>query len=407
VKRVLHRILRGIAWLAGLTLAEGAAIYFFALLALSDMEQQPTVAVPGSLAGNRSVAADSNGAALVWSGTAPLTSSNGHAAPVVSASLVGNGSTLITTALDGSVRLTDVGASTWLTAITAPRVSTALHDRLWKPYGAPVAQGALWLAAQVLPLHIPESRKGERGRVFRDCPDCPEMVEIGPGSFFMGSPLAEFQRYQDEGPRQLVTMNRPFAVGRFAITFDEWDACVAASNCNGYKPEEQGWGRGRRPVINVSWADAKTYAEWLSKKTGQTYRLLSEAEWEYAARAGTVTPYVWGIEIGTGNANCDGCGSPWDNKQTAPVGSFKPNLFGLYDMDGNVLQWVQDCYSNTFNGAPMVGAARDAKDCASRVLRGGSWGSDPQFLRAASRNWYLPVNRNDDIGFRLARTLDP
>ena len=140
-------------------------------------------------------------------------------------------------------------------------------------------------------------------------------------------------------------------------------------------------------MINVSWDDTQQYVAWLSRMTGQPYRLLTEAEWEYAARAGTTTAYYWGDEIGKGNANCDGCGSQWDFKQTAPIGSFAPNAFGLYDMAGNVNQWVQDCYHDDYNGAPIDGSAWTSEDCSRRVVRGGSWYYSPLSLRSAIRNW--------------------
>src|SRR5262249_38251231 len=143
-------------------------------------------------------------------------------------------------------------------------------------------------------------------------------------------------RSDEESPRHPVTVKTPFAVGKFAVTFDEWDACVAAAAC---PKAGEPWGREKMPAVNVTWEDAKQYVRWLSWLTGKEYRLLTEAEWEYAARAGTATRYYWGDEIGKGNANCDGCGSEWDGKQTAPVDSFKPNAFGLHDMAGNVWQW--------------------------------------------------------------------
>lgn len=161
-------------------------------------------------------------------------------------------------------------------------------------------------------------------------------------------------------------------------------------------------------MINVSWDDAQKFVAWLSKKTGKTYRLLAEAEWEYAARAGSNTAYSWGNEIGNGLANCDGCGSQWDNKQTAPVGSFAANQFGLQDMHGNVWEWVQDCSFGNYEGAPTDGAARTSDDCARRVLRGGAWGSNPRNLRSADRFGYSsPHIRSSSFGFRVARTLTP
>jgi formylglycine-generating enzyme required for sulfatase activity len=203
-----------------------------------------------------------------------------------------------------------------------------------------------------------------------------------------------------------VIILKPFAVGKYTVTFDEWDWCVKEGGCK-TNPSDAGWGRGNRPVINVSWNDAKEYVAWLSKKTGKSYRLLSEAEWEYAARAGTAAKYYWGDDIGKGNANCDGCGSQWDGKQTAPMGSFKPNPWGLYDMAGNVWQWVEDCWHDNYNGAPKDGSPAIEISGCPRVLRGGSWNDDPLSPRAA---WRIRSNaelRSYGFGFRVARTLTP
>ncbi|MBV1695304.1 MAG: SUMF1/EgtB/PvdO family nonheme iron enzyme [Hyphomicrobiales bacterium] len=246
-----------------------------------------------------------------------------------------------------------------------------------------------------------------------DCPDCPEMVVVPAGSFMMGSPNSEQGRSSDEGPLRRVTIAKPFAVGKFEVTFAEWDACVSEGGCK-HKPETS-WGRGRQPVMRVSWDDiAKEYLPWLSKKTGKTYRLLTEAEWEYAARAGTTTPFSFGQTISIAEANYNGNYTYGSGRKgvyrekTIEVGSLnKPNAWGLHDMHGNVWEWVQDCYANTYNGAPTDGrAANDSAGC-SRVLRGGSWGYDPLLLRSANRSGNRPVNRNSGIGFRLARTLNP
>ena len=243
--------------------------------------------------------------------------------------------------------------------------------------------------------------------MFKECDQCPEMVVVPAGTFTMGSPASESGRDIDESPQHTVTIAKPFAVARFPLTFDEWDACVADGGCNNYKPGDQGWGRGRLPVINVSWDAATAYAAWLSHKTGNAYRLLTESEWEYAARAGSRTAYYWGAEIGKGNANCNGCGSEWDNVKTSPVGSFAANAFGLYDMAGNVWQWVDDCYHNNYDRAPNDGSAWKSGDCSRRVVRGGSWISYPQLLRSAGRFWNTYDNRGNLLGFRLARTLAP
>jgi formylglycine-generating enzyme required for sulfatase activity len=243
------------------------------------------------------------------------------------------------------------------------------------------------------------------GDTFQECMNCPKMMVVPAGSFTMGSPASELGHDDFEGPQHKVTIARQFAVGQFELTFDDWDACAADGGCSGYKPSDQGWGRSRRPVINVSWDDAKAYVAWLTKKTGKPYRLLSEAEYEYAARAGTTTAYPWGDAIGINNANCDGCGSQWDNKQTAPVGSFAANGFGLYDMVGNVVEWTQDCYHYGYSGAPTDGSAWTSGDCSSRVLRSGPWVIGPRDLRSANRLGGPARIRGYGIGFRIARML--
>ena len=189
------------------------------------------------------------------------------------------------------------------------------------------------------------------------------------------------------------------------MTFAEWDACYDAGGCS-FQPGDQGWGRGKQPLTSASWNDIQQYIRWLSTKTGMPYRLLTEAEWEYAARAGTTTRYSWGDDdAGEGNANCDGCKSQWANKQTAPVGSFKPNAFGLHDMHGNVWEWVEDCYVESYEDAPVDGSSVPESPSCDRVIRGGSWNSAPQDLRSAFRQSGQPDLRFNYLGFRLARTL--
>jgi formylglycine-generating enzyme required for sulfatase activity len=228
---------------------------------------------------------------------------------------------------------------------------------------------------------------------------------------------------QPNPPR--VTISRAFAVGKFAVTVDQFSDFVgetgydAGTTCwayEGWKAEERsshsfrdpGFPQaGSHPSVCLSWDDAKAYVRWLSEKTGRAYRLLSEAEWEYAARAGTTTRYFWGDDTGSGNANCDGCGSQWDDKQTAPVGSFKPNAFGLYDMHGNAWQWLEDCWHDKYDGSPSDGSSWTSGDCSSRVVRGGSWNVYPALLRAAIRLRFASGLRVRDLGFRVARTLLP
>ncbi|MGP0094485.1 MAG: formylglycine-generating enzyme family protein [Xanthobacteraceae bacterium] len=244
-------------------------------------------------------------------------------------------------------------------------------------------------------------------QVFKDCDTCPEMVVLPAGSFMMGSPPDDKDARGNEEPQHLVTIPRPFAAGRFAVTFEEWDACVAGGGCNGYAPSDSGWGRGRKPVINVSWYDVQGYVAWLSRKTGKAYRLLSEAEREYAARAGTKMPFWWGSSISASQANFSGGYSggvlSGGSKGPVAVDSFQPNPWGLYQVHGNVWELVEDCYHASYAGAPSDASAWTSGDCSFRVARGGSWAKDASFLRAASRS-PVELNRRDSgVGFRLGR----
>jgi formylglycine-generating enzyme required for sulfatase activity len=241
---------------------------------------------------------------------------------------------------------------------------------------------------------------------FHECDkSCPDMVVVPAGTFIMGSPETEKGHDKREGPQHQVTFARPFAVSKYLVTFDDWDACISVGGC---PQNSDSYGRGTRPAINVTYDDAKRYVEWLSLMTGKSYRLLSEAEWEYVARAGTATAYPWGDDIGQGNANCKGCGSKWDFQETSPVGSFKPNAFGLFDMQGNVFQWVEDCFQDNYIEAPTDGSARTSSTCKRHVVRGGSWYEDPDFLRSANRSRMDAADsKDDDLGFRIARTLEP
>ena len=241
-------------------------------------------------------------------------------------------------------------------------------------------------------------REGPPGSTFRDCEQCPEMVVVRAGRFRMGDGA------DDRRPVHDVTIDDPFAVGKYEVTFAEWDACVVAGGCT-YRPNGI-WGRGTQPVVYISWDDAQEYVAWLSRKMGKPYRLLSEAEWEYVARAGTTTKYSWGKEIGTNKANCEDCGSRWDDKSTAPVGSFEANAFGLFDTAGNVWEWVEDCWHYGYAGAPSDESAWTSGDCSERVLRGGSWSLFPWFLRTAQRYGNDAGGGYGSGGFRVARTLD-
>lgn len=241
---------------------------------------------------------------------------------------------------------------------------------------------------------------------FRDCGDCPEMAVIPSGAFFMGSRESEPGSDDDERPRNQVNVES-FAIGKFEVTFDEWDACFEAGGCD-HQPGDMGWGRGKRPVINVSWEDAKQYVDWLSHKTGTTYRLPSEAEWEYAARAFPTSDeanspaYAFGDAIAKVQANFGG-----NVGRSVRVGEYPANAWGLHDMHGNVWEWVEDRWHNNYDGAPANGLPWIEGTASARVLRGGSWSDGPRDLRSAIRHRYLPVYRLNNFGFRVARTLTP
>lgn len=251
----------------------------------------------------------------------------------------------------------------------------------------------------------------EIGERFRDCALCPEMVVVPAGSFLMGSPPDEEGRYDDEGPQHAVTIAQPFAVGVYEVTFAEWDACAAAGGCKEWtarhRPPNEDW--SRLPVSSLSWYDAHAYVQWLSDRTGERYRLPSEAEWEYAARAGATTPYHTGWTISMAQANYDGSfaygaarGGGYDRREVAPVGSYAANGWGLHDVHGNVGEWVQDCWHDSYVGAPADGQAWE-DGCVFRVSRSGGWGSSPRGIRTATRD-------DDKVsaganGFRVVQTV--
>jgi formylglycine-generating enzyme required for sulfatase activity len=254
---------------------------------------------------------------------------------------------------------------------------------------------------------------------FRECENCPEMVVVPAGSFTMGSPAGESDRSSDEGPQHTVTIGRPFAVGKFHVTRDQFavfaneTGFAAHSGCDWRNP---GFAQeGSHPVVCVSWNDAKAYADWLARKTGKPYRLPSEAEFEYAVRADTTTPFWWGSSITPAQANYDGNyvyaggGSKGVYRQgTVPAGSFDANPWGLYNVHGNAWQWTEDCWHNNYSGAPADGSAWTwtAGDCGyGHVARGGAWGTAPRYIRAAYRIRHN--NTYSGSGFRLARTLTP
>jgi formylglycine-generating enzyme required for sulfatase activity len=252
--------------------------------------------------------------------------------------------------------------------------------------------------ATLSPPREPVRKDLKPGDTFRDCAECPELVVVPAGSFQMGSP-----KNDREKPVHEVRIAKPFAIGIREVTFEEWDQCVSEHGCK-FRPGDRGWGRGSRPVINVSWVDTKEFTTWLSQKTGQVYRLPTEAEWEYAARGGTSTAFWWGRAIGARHANCREC-STGDAEQTFPAGTYKPNPFGLYDTAGNAAEWVEDCWNDDYRGAPTNGAAWTKGQCQLRVLRGGSFDSESEYVRSNSRFRYDVDVRYSGNGFRVVRQL--
>lgn len=280
------------------------------------------------------------------------------------------------------------------------------------------------------------------GRMFRDCPDCPEMIVIPAGSFLMGSPDDEEGRYKDEGPRHLVTIEKPFAIGKHEVTRREFEAFIRETgrdmggdcwywDSEESKPKKDGARSWRKPgfeqtdldpVVCVSWEDAKMYVEWLSDKTGKRYRLPSESEWEYAARGKSRTSRYWGDDASVQCSHANGADETLKTRysnlrwvvascrdgfvHTAPVGSLLANGFGLHDVLGNAWEWVADCRKERYVGAPSDGSAWTDGICLGRVLRGGSWSNKPSFLRTAGRFWLPSRLRISINGFRVARTLE-
>ncbi len=276
-----------------------------------------------------------------------------------------------------------------------------------------------WICAAgpfVWPRPMPESVLKELPKKLKPPPKASSyklnMVRIEPGTFKLGSLPSEAKRDRFEGPVQTVTIDYPFEVGKYEVTFDDWATCRAGGGCRGYRPPDAGWGRGKRPVINISWNDAQSYIDWLNSVTGLEYRLLSEAEWEYVARAGTETPFYTGRVIDAKQANFNGefpymLGEKGTyRRKTVPVGTFKANPFGVHDILGNVFEWTQDCWNPSHKGGPNNGEPRTDGDCKFRIMKGGSWVNHAYQIRAAKRTRYTTDYRYDDYGFRIARTLE-
>ncbi len=237
-------------------------------------------------------------------------------------------------------------------------------------------------------------------KVFKDCDVCPEMVVLPKGAFIMGSNLLPAEQ-----PKHPVFIKKPFAMSRFEITFDNWEACLRELACT-HNPHDHNWGRGRQPIVNIDFHMAEQYADWLSKKTGQTYRLPSEAEWEYGARAGSTTAYWFGDDPSAKKLNCRNCVGAWPNHRNAPVGSYEANPFGLYDMHGNAYEWVADCWVPDYKGAPRDGSVRTDGDCDIRVIRGGSWYYYSRQSRSSSRAKNAAAVKSYWLSFRVVREID-
>jgi formylglycine-generating enzyme required for sulfatase activity len=298
------------------------------------------------------------------------------------------------------------GRTQVLIAILVIAVTASVGYLAWANRSALEFQARLILD-RVVPaaLSATAERALKVGETLQECASCPAMTVIPTGSFLMGSPDGE--GHETEQPRHEVAISRRIAVSKFLITFAQWDACMAHGGC-AHRADDRGWGRGLIPVTDISWSDAKTYVAWLSKQTGKPYRLLSEAEWEYAARAGSNDLYPWGNELGVGRANCPGWQSQWEDKQPSPVGTFPPNAFGLYDMIGNLWEWVEDSWHPNYAGAAQDGSVWRGGDDGQRVTRGGSWGVTQGECNLAYRDFARPPDfRNYIFGIRVARTLVP
>jgi formylglycine-generating enzyme required for sulfatase activity len=292
--------------------------------------------------------------------------------------------------------VSDLGPLAELTSLRTLRI-----DELQPSAFATLAPAA---GPQVFGTRLLPSLRGTpiAGQLFRECEECPVMVVIPDGEFMMGSAGREGQH--SEQPFHKVTIRRRFAMGKYEVSFAEWDACIAGGGCS-HAVNDWGQGRDSRPVAEMGWEGAQQFIAWLSGRTGAPYRLPSESEWEYAARAGANTRYPWGDEPGTNRANFRDSGSRWSAGMVAPVGRFEPNAFGLHDMIGNVMEWVQDCWNADYRGGPTDGAARETGDCSRRVVRGGAVNDESAIISSANRSGSLSGGEWLYTGFRVARTL--
>ena len=301
--------------------------------------------------------------------------------------------------------------------------------------GRLLAAGTISMSVALASAHAQEESgkiRWQTGATFKDCRNCPEMIVLPAGSFVMGSPADEPLR-RDNEPQQRITISQPFAMSRTAVTWDQWEACVRDDRCDGIavetalqtlasgelNPNYRDWGRGTRPVVGVSWYDAQAFVGWLNAKAGEddAYHLPSEAEWEYAARAGTTSAFPWGSELdydyGNFGTDGEGLGGKAEGRdiwlgETSPSGSFPANAFGLYDMHGNIFEWTEDCYEADRAHAPSDGSANKQGNCANRVFRSGTFLSNPYMQRSARRGAPYPatLRGRNYLGFRVAKILE-
>jgi formylglycine-generating enzyme required for sulfatase activity len=287
-------------------------------------------------------------------------------------------------------------------AVTAPKAAApATHTAA--PKAAPATPKAPSAAPASRPAATPAPTAATGASdMSRDCEDCPEMVVVQPGSFIMGDDHGD----RSERPAHRVTISRPFAIGKYEVTVAQWKACVKAGACRAVAEETAQGMSDNSPARDLSWNDARKYVQWLSKVTGKKYRLPTEAEWEYAARAGTSTRYWWGDKMESGKANCKGCGGSWSKDAPAKVDDFPPNPYGIYGMNGGVWEWAADCWHRSYAGRPPTdGSAWTEPDCRENVIRGGSWRNDSTYAHSASRFTYDTAVRYILNGFRVAKSL--
>jgi len=296
----------------------------------------------------------------------------------------------MTTVVESVPEASEVVAEVVQKSTISPKVVVKKHQNKAAPVAAvPVNKPEPEPRLVALGTFTDALKSGRRG---------PKMVKLPAATFMMGS-VGTSNNF-DEGPRHKVRVPK-FSISKHEITFADYDRFARATGRR--LPHDQGWGRGNRPVVNVNWGDAVAYAEWISRQTGKDYRLPSEAQWEFAARAGSDGAYWWGGKTAKGKSSCFDCGSEWDNQRTAKVGSFAANAFGLHDTSGNVQEWIDDCYHRGYKGAPTDGSARVTPECSQRVVRGGSYTSPQDSLRTARRGQSHQDTRLDNLGFRIVR----